>query len=94
MTQPPRRPAGGGVRQEAAPPDAPAAAAAAVVVVPLALRHELARKALHLTSATVPVAYASGLIARRWLAAFVLALLGVALAVELGRALVARGGTG
>lgn len=27
---------------------------------PLALRHELARKALHLTSATVPVAYALG----------------------------------
>jgi dolichol kinase len=53
--------------------------------VPLALRHELARKALHLTSAAVPVAYASGLIQRRWLAAFVVALLGVALAVELGR---------
>lgn len=68
----------GGVRREVAP-DAPAD-------VPLALRHELARKALHLTSAAVPVVYASGLIARRWLAALVLLLLGVALAVELGRA--------
>ena len=67
---------GGGVRRD----DAPAAD------VPLALRHELARKALHLTSAAVPVAYAGGLVERRWLAAFLLVLLGVALAVELGRA--------
>ena len=76
-----------GVRRGAAPPAAPPAATpAAPADVPLALRHELARKALHLTSAVVPVVYASGLIERRWLAAFVLVLLGVALAVELGRA--------
>ena len=44
----------------------------------LALRHELARKALHLTSATVPVAYALG--APRDL---LLALLGVLVLVAL-----------
>jgi len=76
----------GGVRRDVAP-DAPADVESGVVAdAPLALRHELARKALHITSAAVPVAYATGVVARRWLAALVLLLLGVALAVELGRA--------
>ena len=67
----------GGVRHEAPLPPA---------VAPLTLRRELARKALHLTSVVVPLAYAAGLVTRRPLAALVLLLFGVALAVELGRA--------
>ena len=70
-----------GVRRDVAPPDDVPRAD-----VPLTLRRELARKALHLTTATVPVAYAAGLLPRPFLIALVLALLGVALAVELGRA--------
>ena len=50
----------------------------------LALRHELARKALHLTAATAPLAYALGLPRRTLLV--VLCLLGaVAVGVELAR---------
>lgn len=70
-----------GVRQGARPAAPPPPAD-----VPLTLRRELARKALHLTSAVVPLAYAAGLVPRGPLAALLLALLGVALAVELGRA--------
>lgn len=51
----------------------------------LTLRRELARKALHITSASVPLAYAAGL-PRRALLASLAALLAVALVVELGRA--------
>lgn len=54
----------------------------------LALRHELARKALHLTSATVPVAYALG-VAREPLLALLGVLVLVALLVELTRRRVA-----
>ena len=50
----------------------------------LTLRRELARKALHLSSAAVPLAYAAGL-PRRTLLAGLVALLGVALLVELLR---------
>lgn len=53
--------------------------------VALTLRRELARKALHVTSVAVPVAYAAGM-PRGALGAGLLALLAVALAVEVGRA--------
>ena len=55
---------------------------------PLALRHELARKALHLTSATVPVAYALGA-PRDPLLALLALLVVVALLVEMTRRRVA-----
>lgn len=55
----------------------------------LTLRRELARKALHITSASVPLAYAAGL-PRGVLLAVLAALLAIALAVELGRARSAR----
>ncbi|MDF1505610.1 hypothetical protein PYV61_21850, partial [Roseisolibacter sp. H3M3-2] len=45
------------------------------------LRHEVARKAIHLASAVVPAAYAAG-VRREWLAAALGAALAVALAVE------------
>lgn len=50
----------------------------------LSLRHELARKSLHLTSAAAPIAYALGLPRRVLLAALVV-LLAIALGVELLR---------
>ena len=53
--------------------------------VALTLRRELARKALHVTSAAVPVAYAAGL-PRAGLLAGLLALLAIALVVEGARA--------
>jgi dolichol kinase len=53
---------------------------------PFTLRRELARKALHVTSAAVPVAYAAGLVPRAGLRAGLLALLAVALGVEAARA--------
>ncbi len=53
------------------------------------LRHELARKAIHLSSAIVPAAYAAGL-RRDLLAALLGGALVVALAVELSRRHVAR----
>ncbi len=46
--------------------------------------HELARKAIHLGSAVIPVAYAAGL-PRRVLAAGLVALLALALVVEVAR---------
>jgi len=52
--------------------------------VPLTLRRELARKALHVTSAVVPVAYATG-VPRAVLLPLLLALVAVAAAVELAR---------
>lgn len=51
----------------------------------LSLRRELARKALHLSSAAAPLLYAAGA-PRWWLAGGLGALLGVALAVEAARA--------
>ena len=51
----------------------------------LSLRHELARKALHLSSAAVPAVYALGAPRERLLPAL-LALVGVAALVELARA--------
>jgi dolichol kinase len=57
---------------------------------PLSLRRELARKALHVTSAAVPVAYAAGLVPRVGLGAGLLALLAIALAVEAARTRSAR----
>ncbi|HET7459577.1 MAG TPA: hypothetical protein VFJ74_18135 [Gemmatimonadaceae bacterium] len=56
----------------------------------LTLRRELARKALHISSAAVPVAYAAGLLSRGVLGAGLLALLALALVVEVGRARSAR----
>ena len=56
----------------------------------LALRHELARKALHLTSATVPVAYALG-VPRAVLLPFLGTLVALALVVEVVRRRSARG---
>jgi len=53
--------------------------------VPLTLRRELARKALHITSAAAPLAYAGDVLPRGILTSLVLALLGVALVVELAR---------
>lgn len=53
--------------------------------VPFTLRRELARKALHITSAAVPLAYGAGLLPRGVLTTLVLVLLGVALVVELTR---------
>src|SRR5690606_20161456 len=50
----------------------------------LSLRHELARKALHLTSAVVPVGYAAGA-PRRVVLTLLVALLVVAVVVELVR---------
>jgi dolichol kinase len=61
-----------------APPPAPTTSA------PLALRHELARKSIHLTSATAPAAYALGVPAGVALA-ILLALAATALGVELAR---------
>ena len=55
----------------------------------LSLRHELARKALHLTSAAVPVAYAAGA-PRALLLPALVALVGVAALVEVARARSAR----
>ncbi len=52
--------------------------------MPATLRHEVARKAIHLASAVVPAAYAAGL-PRRWLLAGLGAALLVALAVEAAR---------
>ena len=52
---------------------------------PFALRHELARKALHLLTVAVPLAYAGGM-PRRWVVALVALACVVALAVEWGRA--------
>lgn len=52
--------------------------------MPATLRHELARKAIHLASAAVPVAYAAGL-PRRWLLVALGGALGVAVTVELAR---------
>ena len=63
------------VPEPAAPGPAPAS---------LSLRHELARKALHLTSATVPLAYAAGM-PRAPLLALLVVLLVTALLVELTR---------
>jgi dolichol kinase len=82
------------VTAEGAPGDGGASTAGAGTVapnapaadVPLTLQREIARKALHITSVIVPVAYATGALPRRVLVAVVLTLLGVALAVELGRA--------
>jgi dolichol kinase len=54
--------------------------------VALTLRRELARKALHVTSAAVPIAYGAGLVPRAGLRAGLLALVVVALVVELARA--------
>lgn len=51
---------------------------------PLALRHELARKSIHITSATAPVAYALGVPAGVMLSAL-LSLAAIALGVELAR---------
>jgi dolichol kinase len=61
------------------PPAAPPPAGA-----PLALRHELARKGIHLATATIPVAYAAGL-PRAWLLWLLTALCAAAVAAELGR---------
>jgi dolichol kinase len=63
---------------------APAPAPAAPAPSSLSLRHELARKALHLTSATVPLAYAAG-VPREPLLALLVVLLVAALLVELTR---------
>lgn len=51
----------------------------------ISLRHEVARKALHLTSMVVPLAYAAGL-PRPVIAWTLAALAAAAIAVELGRA--------
>ena len=64
------------------PPDVPPPPAAERL--PLSLRHELARKALHLTSAVVPLAYAAGA-PRLPLLALLGVLLVTALLVELTR---------
>ena len=70
----------------------PAAPADAVAhVPPLSLRHELARKAIHVSSVAVPVAYAAGL-PRAVVAGVLLVLLVAALLVELARARSARAG--
>jgi dolichol kinase len=57
--------------------------------MPATLRHELARKAIHLGSAAVPVAYAAGL-PRRWLLVALGGALAVAVTVELARHRVPR----
>ncbi|HZF67443.1 MAG TPA: hypothetical protein VEZ47_05370 [Gemmatirosa sp.] len=57
--------------------------------MPVTLRHELARKAIHLASAAVPVAYAAGL-PRRWMLVALGAALAVAVTVELARHRVPR----
>jgi phytol kinase len=66
----------------APPPTAPTSPAPPAA--PLALRHELARKSIHLTSATAPAAYALGVPAGPALA-ILLGLAATALAVELAR---------
>ena len=68
-----------------------AAADAVPHVAPLSLRHELARKAIHVASVAVPVAYAAGL-PRAVVAGALLLLLVAALLVELARATSARAG--
>ena len=77
------RDAGWKARAAEPSPESPAPRAAN----PAALdwHHELARKALHLTTTSVPLAYAAGL-PRRWVIALLVAACGVALAVEWGRA--------
>lgn len=55
----------------------------------LALRQELARKAIHLLSAAAPLLYAAGTLPRRYLLWLLAWLLAMALVVELGRARVA-----
>jgi dolichol kinase len=57
--------------------------------MPVTLRHELARKTIHLASAAVPAAYAAGL-PRRWLLVALGAALAVAVTVELARHRVPR----
>lgn len=55
-----------------------------------ALQHELARKALHLSSAAVPVGYALG-VPRRVILPVLVTLLVIAIAVEIGRRVSTRG---
>jgi dolichol kinase len=55
----------------------------------LALRRELARKAIHLLSAAAPLLYATGVLPRRYLVWLLAWLLALAVVVELGRARVA-----
>lgn len=62
---------------------------AAPLPLPLPLRHELARKALHLTAAGVPVAYALGA-PRALLLPALLALVAVAALIEVARVRSAR----
>ena len=84
------REAGRGTREEgvAHARDAPLPSSLVPLPAALALRHELARKALHLTSAAVPVAYAAGA-PRLPLLALLGVLLVIALLVELTRRRVA-----
>lgn len=68
-----------------APPVSPVSPAVSdAPASPLSLRHELARKAIHLAAAAVPVAYALGAPRARLLAGLLL-LLAIALLVELAR---------